>query len=346
MVNNKQAKRKADISTKARLLMGLREKSGAPQSGEVLAKSIGVSRVAVWKGIQSLIEAGYAIETLDAGYALDPAKERDFLYPWEFGGKEAMFRHFDSTGSTMDRARELADQGAEDGTVITAEKQTEGRGRNGRAWASGQGGLFFTVLERPRLAMADYVQPSLVLQIAAARALSAMCGVQARLRWPNDIYIGKRKIAGVITEIAGEGDMVNWLAGGVGINVNNPAPAGNTTACAEIVGHQVSRRELLRTILAELEKAKSQFNTGADCNHGNSALAAEWNSMADCIGAKAAVIDTGYYNSKESSPKNYQNRFLACGVFGGIDSAGRCIIKTGADEEALHFSPGPVSIIF
>jgi BirA family biotin operon repressor/biotin-[acetyl-CoA-carboxylase] ligase len=246
----------------------------------------------------------------------------------------------------MDRARELAGQGAAGGTVITAEKQTAGRGRNGRAWASRQGGLFFTVLERPRLAAVDYAQPSLTLQIAVARALSAVCGVQARLRWPNDIYIDQRKIAGVITEISGEGDMIDWLAGGVGINVNNPTPSGKITGCAEIVGRAVSRRELLRKILDELEKAKEQFRPDAAYSQGNRALAAEWNSLADCMGAKAAVIDPGWGTNKEAPPKDYLNRVLARGVFAGIDPAGRCIIKTDAGKGALYFNPGPVSIIF
>jgi BirA family biotin operon repressor/biotin-[acetyl-CoA-carboxylase] ligase len=326
--------------------MELREKPGVPRSGGALAKTIGVSRVAVWKGIQSLTGAGYAIETGDSGYALDPKKESDFLYPWEFGGKESLFRHFDSTGSTMDRARELAGQGAESGTVITAEKQTAGRGRNGRTWASRQGGLFFTMLERPRLAVADYNQSALMLQIAVARSLGAVCGKQARLRWPNDVYIDQRKIAGIITEVSGEGDLVSWIAGGVGINVNNPAPSGKITSCAELVGHPVSRREILRTILDEVDRVKERFRPGAAYSQGNRLLAAEWNSLADCVGAKAALIDAGYGNTREAAAADYKDRVLARGVFAGIDPAGRCIIKTGAGKGNLYFNPGPVSIIF
>jgi len=116
-----------DISSKAKLLYHLRENKGEPLSGTKLAKDIGVSRVAVWKTVQSLIEAGYSIETRETGYLLDPKKEKDFLYPWEFREKENLFYHFKNTPSTMDRARESALKGAKNGSVFTAEKQSAGR---------------------------------------------------------------------------------------------------------------------------------------------------------------------------------------------------------------------------
>jgi BirA family biotin operon repressor/biotin-[acetyl-CoA-carboxylase] ligase len=319
-------------STKAALLAELREKQGAPVSGGALAKKLGLSRTAVWKGIQALCEAGYAIETLETGYLLDPQKEKDYLYPWEFGEQEGMFHYFESTGSTMDNAQELARENAAAGTVVIAGRQTSGRGRNNRPWASRQGGLFCTILERPGLSIADYALPSLALQIATARAVSFICGKKARLRWPNDVYIDQRKIAGIITEMAGEADMVSWLAGGVGVNVNNPAPSGKTTSCAEITGHPVSRREVLRQILYEIEFVKKRFCTPAAYSQGNRALAAEWNSLSDCTGANAAVV---------ISEKRAQ--VLARGVFAGIDPAGRCIIKTG--KGTLYFNPGPISLV-
>jgi BirA family biotin operon repressor/biotin-[acetyl-CoA-carboxylase] ligase len=326
MVNKKDR-----LSTRASLLAELREKQGAPVSGSVLAKKLGLSRTAVWKGVQALCEAGYAIETLETGYLLDPQKEKDFLYPWEFGEQEGLFHHFESTGSTMDHARELAREGASPGTVIIAEKQTAGWGRNGRVWASRQGGLFCTILEHPALSIADYALPSLVLQIAVARAISFVCGKKARLRWPNDVYIDQRKIAGIITGMAGEAGMVRWLAGGVGVNVNNPAPSGKTTSCAEITGHPVSRKEVLQKILREIEFVKSRCCPPAAYSQGNRALAAEWNSFSDCAGANVAVIISN------------KNQVLARGVFTGIDPAGRCIIKTGKGN--LYFNPGPVSLV-
>ena len=338
------------VSTKARLIMALREQAGRPISGSVLASAIGVSRVAVWKGIQSLLEAGYPIETADSGYALDLGKPCDFLYPWEFGEQETMFRHYDKTTSTMDNARELAFQGSAACTVITAERQRAGRGRNGRTWASRQGGLFCTILERPNLTLADYQQAVMVFQIAVARALGHFCGKPARLRWPNDIYIDQRKIAGVMAELEGEGDSVTWLATGIGVNVNNHAPSQKAASCAGIAGHPISRRDVLLRILDEVEKVRGQTSSGMAYAQGNRLLAAEWNSLADCIGAKLAVIYSGFEDSSMDGVGGDSSRkVLARGIFAGIDPSGRCIIKSAHGnhgKDTLYFNPGPISLMF
>jgi BirA family biotin operon repressor/biotin-[acetyl-CoA-carboxylase] ligase len=245
----------AKYSTKSALLAELRETQFV--SGAALADKLGISRVAVWKAVKALIENGYQIEIRGNGYFLDPENEKDLVYPWEFGTKEAFFRCYKSTGSTMDRMRELAEKGAPGGMAITAEKQSSGRGRNGRTWISKQGGLYFTLLERPALAVADYMQSSLIFQMAAAQAISSV-GAKAYPRWPNDIYVKGKKIAGVMTEISAEGDILKWLSIGVGVNVNNSPPSAKTTSCAEISGHHVSRRDLLIKILDEAEKLHSR----------------------------------------------------------------------------------------
>ena len=335
------------ISSKAGLLRILREKQGAPISGGVLAKELGISRVAVWKIVQSLTEAGYLIETGETGYLLDPKNEKDFLYPWEFREKEALFFHYLNTGSTMDRARELALRGVEYG-IITAEKQSAGRGRNGRTWVSRQGGLFFSILEQPnkhgwRLSIADYTQFSLVMQIAAVKSISHFCGKKAYLRWPNDIYINNRKIAGTTTEISGEGDLVTWITGGIGININNKTPFSKATTMSEILGHQISRREVLKKIIDEIDNVKKIFISTASYSQGNRALAAEWNSHVDCIGAKAAIFEP---ENKDDITNDISGKTLARGIFAGIDPAGRCILKTDTEKGDLYFNHGSVSLAF
>jgi len=333
-----------ELSSKAKLLLLLREKSGAPVSGSVLAKGLGVSRVAVWKTVQTLVEAGYSIETGEKGYSLDPKKENDFLYPWEFGEKEKLFYHYKNIGSTMDIARELALKGVAGGAVITAEKQSAGRGRYGRTWVSRQGGLFFSILERPRLAIADYTLLSLVMQIAVARSVTSFCGKKAFLRWPNDVYINRRKIAGISTEISGEGDLITWLSGGVGVNVNNPTPSAKTTSCAEVTGRELQRREVLEKILNEIENVKKTFSSDAAYFQGSVSLAAEWNSMSDCIGAKAVAFEPE--NKTENYSVDNGGKILARGIFAGIDPAGRCILKTESKKGDLYFNQGSVSLAF
>jgi len=341
------------ISSKAGLLYQLREKQGSPVSGTSIAKELEISRVAVWKAVQSLVDAGYSIETGETGYSLDPEKEKDFLYPWEFGEKENLFYHYFNTGSTMDRARELALRGAQSGSIFTAEKQNAGRGRNGRTWISRQGGLFFSILERPRLAISDYVLFSLIIHIALARSITSVCGKKAFLRWPNDIYIEKRKIAGITSEISGEGDLITWITGGIGVNVNNPVPSDKATSCAKILGHNISRIDVQKKILDEIESVKNIHYSSAAYSQGSRTLAAEWNSLTDCIGAKTAVfeIDTDQTLSGKSSRQfqqagveNESGKILARGVFQGIDPAGRCILET--EDGTLFFNHGSVSLIF
>ena len=338
MVNTEDTT-KSGLSTKAKLLIMLREAEGKPVSGSKLAAELGVSRVAVWKGIQTLSSAGYPVDTQDTGYSLDPAQVNDFLYPWEFGEKEAMFRHFANTGSTMDRVREFAVQGHGAGLTVIAERQSAGRGRNGRTWNSRNGGLFCTILDRPKITMADYCLPVMLYQIAAARALGSVCGKPASLRWPNDIYINRRKIAGLLAELAGEGDSVSWLGMGIGINVNNQVPLERAASCASILGHQVSRRDVLLGIFDEAERLRKEVISGNAYSQGNRLLADRWNSIADCMGAKAAVIDS-------ASADTAKNRVLAKGIFAGVDPSGRCIIKSEEGKGAWYFNPGPVSVVF
>jgi BirA family transcriptional regulator, biotin operon repressor / biotin---[acetyl-CoA-carboxylase] ligase len=335
-------KTNSGLSSKAHLLALLREKQGERASGSLLAKEMGVSRVAVWKTVQALVQAGYSIETGDNGYLLSPKNEKDFLFPWEFGEKEKMFFHYMNTGSTMDRAREQALRGAAGGSIFTAEKQTSGRGRSGRTWISRQGGLFFTMLERPRLAIADYSLLSLVAQIAVARVVSSVCGKKAYLRWPNDIYINRQKIAGVTTEISGEGDLISWLSCGVGVNINNPVPSGKAVSCSEITGHPISRRLTLVSILNEIENVKKTYSSVAVYSQGNRKLAAEWNSYSDSIGAKVVVFEPE--EKTENYTVNKTGKILARGVFSGIDPAGRCILKT--EKGSLYFNQGTVSLAF
>ena len=320
------------VSTKAKLLVHLRKSAGKSVSGSLLAKDLGISRVAVWKGMQSLIEAGYPIVTLDSGYSLEAGKADDFLYSWEFGEQESMFRYFEHLSSTMDSAREFALK-QEAACVIIAGTQYAGRGRNGRSWASRQGGLFCTILERPNMTIADYCQPLMIYQIAIARMVASICGKPAWLRWPNDVYIGKRKIAGVMTELGGEADSIKWLALGIGVNVNNQLSLEKAVSCAELSGHPVSRREVLLKIIDEVQQLKQQTNSSMVYAQGNRLLADEWNAIADGKGAKAAVIDS-------------HDRVLAKGIYSGVDPAGRCIINSENGKGTLYFNPGPVSVVF
>ena len=129
----------------------------------------------------------------------------------------------DAVSSTMDAAHGLAERGAAAGTVVLAERQTAGRGRGGKRWASHAGlGLWLTVVERPDDARAIEVL-SLRVGLEAAAALDALAATRVGLKWPNDLYVGDGKLAGVLVEARWRDARPDWVAVGFGLNVSPPA---------------------------------------------------------------------------------------------------------------------------
>jgi BirA family biotin operon repressor/biotin-[acetyl-CoA-carboxylase] ligase len=317
---NKEGAGTQGVSLKAFLVRKLRENPGVFFSGQALAAEPGVSRTAVWKAVRTLEAAGYPIEGNDKGYVWK-AGDGDFLYPWEFGKHEKLFHHWVSTDSTMNRAAELAVRGCPGGSVVSAEEQTAGRGRNGRKWNSEKGGLFFTLLERPPLTASEYYRIAMSAQIASAKALTRVCGKPCFLRWPNDVYGAGRKIAGILTEFRADGDRLKWMSIGIGININNKPGGGFAVSCAELSGRVLSRREVLLAVLEEWNRLKKAgYRDPEKC----------WNAASDAIGRPAAVKTGGGI-----SP--------AKGVFLGADPLGRGMLKTDSGE-ILKFWPGAVSL--
>jgi len=160
--------------------------------------------------------------------------------------------------STQDLARSLAEAGAPEGTVVVAEVQTAGRGRMGRLWVSPPGGLWMSVLLRPIAAPHEVPKVSLVGGVAVARAIERTCGLPAGLRWPNDVLVHRRKVAGVLAEAGPE---ALWIVLGIGVNANiepQALPEGATSLLAEL-GRPVSLRALFSATCAELEKAYELF---------------------------------------------------------------------------------------
>jgi BirA family biotin operon repressor/biotin-[acetyl-CoA-carboxylase] ligase len=320
MVNNKTP------STKGLVLERLRSLAGEPISGETLAASLGVSRVAVWKAAASLREAGYAVESSEAGYRLDPASGEDFLYPWEFGEREPRFRHYGETSSTMDRARELTERGAPPFTVVVAERQSAGRGRAGRLWESEDGGLFFTLTLAGGTPLLRYARVSAAAQLAVAAAVHRTTGISAQPRWPNDIYAGDRKLAGALVELEAEGDRTRRMAVGVGINANNRPRGDGKTALAVLTGSPVSRRKILEAFLEAFEPVDPFAAEVTD----------RWNACAFGVGARAAMIDAGHGAE--------DGQVVGTGFFRGMDELGRAVLET--DRGLLHLEAGSASLRF
>jgi BirA family biotin operon repressor/biotin-[acetyl-CoA-carboxylase] ligase len=144
--------------------------------------------------------------------------------------------------------------------VVIAEAQTAGRGRLGRRWTSPAGkGLLFSVLLRPALPMSEAHLLTLVAACAAAEAIESLATAPVGIKWPNDLFIGDRKVGGILLEVAGEQDVVDWVVVGIGVNVNTeyselPVALRRTATSLKMAGGEaVDRSELLARLLLVLD---------------------------------------------------------------------------------------------
>ena len=244
---------------KAEILKLLRAQTGVV-SGETLSSALGISRVSIWKHIQKLNQVGYRIQSGPKGYRREHSPDPPF--PWEFPARETRIHYFDETSSTMEIAKKLARKGCPDFTVVVAGRQKKGRGRLKRAWISDAGGLYFTLVLRPRLPIVLGARVSFLASLTLARVLREWCGIDAKVKWPNDILVQERKISGMLTEMEAEAEQINFINIGIGINVNNDPSRSEPRASSikTILGKSISRKELLARFLDKLESRMQQLD--------------------------------------------------------------------------------------
>lgn len=178
-------------------------------SGNVLSRKLGISRVAVRKRIERLRNLGYKIHTSRNGYTL--IEKPDIPYPWEINGWKVIW--LDEVESTQDVARKM-----EAGTCVIAGKQTKGRGRLSRIWESPYGNIYMSIVLKPKVEMREVPKISLISAVAILRTLESL-GIEGKVKWPNDIWVEGRKIAGILCEAEGETDRIDRLIVGIGLNV-------------------------------------------------------------------------------------------------------------------------------
>jgi BirA family biotin operon repressor/biotin-[acetyl-CoA-carboxylase] ligase len=269
---------------KGQTLNALRQCSGY-LSGETLSQQLGVSRVSVWKHVRSLKKDGYVIEASPRGYRL--VSSPDLLLPCEFPDLEQRIHYFPEVGSTMDPARELAKKGAEEGTIVITEIQTRGRGRLSREWLSPEGGIYFTIILRPRISPAHAPRINLMAAIAVAATIRKLFGLKAQLKWPNDVLIAGKKVSGILAEMDAEMDVVNFVNVGIGINANNSVTRFEKTATSlkEALGRETCRREFLNVLIMEIERRRPLLMK-AD-------LLKEWKRLSATLNKEVRVMSLG-----------------------------------------------------
>jgi len=325
------------MSTKSQLLTYLKARKGRWISGESLSNILSISRSAVWKHINKLRREGYGIESFPKkGYRFYHSPDlllveeiREGLTTALVGQKDIIY--FKETDSTNLRARDLADKGAPEGTVVISENQTRGRGRRGRDWFSQVGkGIYASIILRPSIPPSEAPKIVIMASVAGAETLVREAGVDATIKWPNDLLVNGKKIAGILIEIGSELDRIHYLIVGIGLNVNIPAdcfPADLKERATSILVEReipLSRVHLIRGFLQWFEYYYDVMQAGRFDE-----ILLRWNHYSDIVGRRVMIDVSG---------EKYT------GVVSHVDHNGVLVVMDTAGTEQRIFS-GDVRII-
>ncbi|AME02895.1 biotin--[acetyl-CoA-carboxylase] ligase [Selenomonas sp. oral taxon 136] len=277
-------------------VLELLREAGGCVSGEKIAARLGVTRAAVWKKIAALREAGYDIASAPrSGYILRAAPDRliEAEITKDLGtalvGKKIIC--YDAVDSTNLVLKQLAHEGAEDGTVVVADSQGTGRGRMERHFFSPPGkGIWVSILLRPTFLPQDAPKCTLMVAVAVARAMEHF-GLRAAIKWPNDIIHEGRKLVGILTEMSAEMDRVDYVVIGIGINVNIaredfPEELRDTaTSLMQMKGTPLPRVAFLQELLRAVDVLYQEVQ-----REGFAPVLAAWRKYAVTLGQTVRVI--------------------------------------------------------
>jgi len=306
------------------ILQFLRDHSPTFLSGEEISRRLRVSRTAVWKRIRHLRDLGYEIEAATrAGYRLTASP--DLLTPSEVlpllktKKMGRVIHHFHTLDSTNSRAYGLALDGAKEGEIVLAESQKKGRGRLERQWFSPPSrNLYLSVVLRPPIPPQEAPLLTLLAAVATADAIRALTDLSPRIKWPNDILLHDRKVAGLLNEIHSETDRVHFVILGIGVNVNGEVQGFPrqirqiATTLREETGQNISRKAFLARLLWDLEAWYTLF-----LKEGGPPILAAWRERAQIRGRQVEVMSFGE---------------TLRGTAVDIDSDGALILDTGRGE--------------
>ncbi len=319
---------------KQKVLSLLKENNDKYISGALMAKELGVSRAAVWKAVEALRKDGYRIDAVsNSGYRLENQNEVIdtgqivcYLRTSTFGRAIELYPETDSTN---DLAKEKAKAGAADGTLILARKQNSGRGRYGRTFYSPEnGGAYMSLIMRPNYRIEDTPFITIIAAVAVCNALKAICGIDATVKWVNDIFIGRKKVCGILTEASFEVETasVEYAVLGIGVNVfTKDFPDELDKIAGSVSDHaqkEFSINELIAEILNELE--------GLYLNHSRESILNAYRQYSCVLNREIYFIYDGIKTTGKAM---------------SIDDQGGLEVKTN-DGRLLTLQSGEVSIRF
>ncbi len=263
-------------------------------SGQDLSDVLRISRVAVWKHIKKIRELGYTVESKQKlGYKL--TANSDILFPWEVTaglktkkiGQQAYY--FDSIDSTQNQALKMADDPANDGAIIIAGKQAGGKGRAGRKWISPKGGIWFSVILQPKFDISITTLFPLAVALALSKAMEKTLKISPELKWPNDLTIKGKKLAGILVDASLESNRIENIVLGIGINYNvdvkqiekslRGTPNFYGVASLSNEKNNIKPIQLIQAFLLELEKIYDLLNSKQ-----TKKIISEWTKRSSTIG--------------------------------------------------------------
>jgi BirA family biotin operon repressor/biotin-[acetyl-CoA-carboxylase] ligase len=314
----------------AAILRLFRETGSGFVSGERISRELQVSRTAVWKHINGLREAGYIIEAIPSrGYQLISTPDilsddevREQLHTTCIGRRLVCLQE---TASTNADAFRLAEDGAGEGTTVIADGQSGGKGRRGRIWSSPPGvNLYCSVVLRPQIMPHEAPQLTFLSAVAVARAIEATTGLKPEIKWPNDVLINGKKVAGLLNEMSAETDGINFVILGIGVNLNMSAgqfPDDLRAPATSLLleqGRPVNRVQFAARMLTELDRLYGGF-----LQHGFEQVREEWQQRCNARGREVIVSDGGQETVR--------------GKFDGIDGDGALLVRLpgGTTERVL-----------
>jgi len=234
--------------------------------------------------------------------------------------------YYSQVNSTNKIASELAKYGANEGTVVIAEKQSGGRGRRGRTWHSSDEGLWFSIIIRPEIKIKESHFLTINASLAIYYALKGL-GIESEIKWPNDILYKDKKICGILSEMNSSSQKLNYIVTGIGINVNQEKFPNQIKEKAislyNILGNKVDQIELLKDILFYFENFYFRFLSGE-----KEKLLDEWKNKISLLGKEVTVKSDG---------KKYQGKAV------DIAKDGRLVLLTDKSEK-IKFWAGDTSV--
>ncbi|MDH5447812.1 MAG: biotin--[acetyl-CoA-carboxylase] ligase [Candidatus Bathyarchaeota archaeon] len=198
--------------------------------------------------------------------------------------------HYNNVYSTNDTAKEIAKKTSEERIVVLAEAQTRGKGRLGRRWISPKGGVWLSIILRPRITPIEALKLTFITSSAVAKTIKTMFGLMTEVKWPNDVLVNGRKICGILTETSSKRKSVESMVVGVGINANidlecfSPSLRDAVTSLQYELGHKIKRKALTRNLLRNFEHRYKCLQRGLW-----NALLQEWKSMATFLGEQVQI---------------------------------------------------------